>query len=330
MVGLYTRAAPFPNFSYPRRKGWFGTETNFSSDTATGSPHMASSGANVTRVFFAVKNWNKTAPLVRAMDGTLDLVTPSYKLAGTSTTQDAVIGIDHNNLPLALSRFIRSSAFANIAAASNSTFMRVLAIKHHFQIRNFSRFPLCIYYAVYPTGYEPEDLDTSTPLRDLQYSAYKKVIIPGVRDAGDKARKGHINLSLNLEKLFPQQYENPPNVKAGDLTSEEVPSPWMRVQWSDTIPQIITAPPGQQSPPTLTDTSPNDTPFPCGLNLKMYAKLDTDMYLGSTVPGTATSGDTDTNGFTIAANMNWLIDYVNMTQDTENHEGPKAYPDQTA
>ena len=332
MVGLYVRPAAFPNFSHPNRKGWFRTVTSFAPSVTANGPYISASGANVEPVTFATRVWNKSTAPARTTPNSLDLTTPGYMLAGTDTTQDSVVGIDHYYPPLELSRFIRVSAYGDVSDEPNSTFIRTLAVQHHFKIRNFSRFPLCIYYAVFPLGYEPEDLNTASPLQDLSHSAYKKITIPGVGDAGNKPRTGDINITMNLEKLFPEAYELPPEMKGGDTTAaaDNSESPWVRVSDNHIASQYITCPPGQSVQDTLSDTAVLDKPHSPALRLKMYSKLDTSMYLGDTLVGTATGGDTDTNGFTINASMNWLVNYVNMVQNTTGHIGTKAYPDQTA
>lgn len=332
MVGLYVRPSAFPNFSHPNRKGWFRTITAFSPTTASNGPYISASGANVEPVVFGTRVWNKTVPPGRTAPNSLDLTTPSYKLAGTDTTKDSVVGIDHYYPPLDLSRFIRVQAYGDMSDEPNSTFMRVLAIQHHFKIRNFSRFPLCIYYSVFPVGYEPEDLNTAAPLEDLSYSSYKKVTIPGVGDAGNKPRTGDINITMNLEKLFPDAYELPPEMKGGDSTgtADNSASPWVRVGDNHISSQYLTCPPGQSTQDPVLDTAVLAHTHSPALRLKMYSKLDTSMYLGDTLVGTAADGDTDTNGFTINASMNWLVNFVNMVQNTTGHIGTKAYPNQDA
>lgn len=329
MVGLYVRPSPFPNLAHPHRKGWFNVDTAFSSVVTNGSPHICASGANVTEIKFPVRLWHETTPPARALSQELDITTPGYKLAGNLDTDDAVVGIDYFNPPLAFSQFLLGNWDTNTAAAATSV-ARVLALKHHFKIRNYSRFPLCIYYSVYPTGFEPPDMNTSSPIRDQENSIYKKVVIAGVRDAGDKGKAGDINITMNLEKLFPDQYTEPPEVRAGNLVTEEVPSPWFRVNWNTTSSMMVTVPPGQADHATPTDGTAQTVAHPPALKMKMYAKLDTPLSLGTTDAGTASNGDTDTNGFTIQASMNYLMEYVNMTQAITSHHGEKAYPSQAA
>lgn len=329
MVGLYVRPSPFPNLAHPHRKGWFKTKTSFSGSKTSGSPHVCASGANVSQVFWPIREWNQTTPPARTQAGSLDLVTPGYKLANESATgvDDSVVGLDYYNPPLAFSQFLLGNWSTNTASPDTAV-ARVLAIKHHLKIRNYSRFPLSIYYSVYPEQFTPADIPVSSPMTDQENSIYKKVVIPGVRDAGDKAKLGDINITMNLEKLFPEQYEQPPEVRGGNLNTEEAGSAWFRVHWDTAQSMMLTVPPGQASWSANTDGIQQTTAMPPQLRLKMFAKLDTPLSLGTTDAGTGTSGDTDTNGFTIQADMNWLMEYVNMAQDVTSHHGEKAYPSQ--
>jgi len=329
MVGLYVRPTPFPNLSHPHRKGWFKTRTAFSSDSTINKPYICASGQNVTLVNWVNKAWAASTPPARFPSTNLDLVTPGYMLAGTDATQDSLVGLDFYNPPLNFSQFLLGNSSTNTENPDTSV-ARVLAIQHHFKIRNYSRFPLCLYYCVFPAGFEPADLPTTTPLTDLSNSAYKKIVIAGVGDAGNKARVGDLNITLNIEKLFKEQYEQPPEVRGGDVPAEEAPSPWFRVAYSETASMYKTCPPGQQSFTGNTDITPQTIAHPPKLRLKMYARLDTPLFLGNTTVGIPASGDTDTNGFTIQADCNWLIEYVNMAQDVSAHRGELAYPDQTA
>ncbi len=321
---------PYPNLTYPSHKGWFSTKANMSPSAASAAFHVCTSGANLTLLDLAQRGWNLTTTPARATVNDYDITTPAYKLAGTTTTTDSVIGLDYMNPPIRFAEYLGGIAGVWDAGNANNAWARVLAINHKFEVRNFSRFPLELYYAVIPWGYSFQSLATTTPMDDLETTAYKKVVIGGVRDAGDRSKVGHIHLSLNMEKLFPDQYDKMPYEHSGDVITEESGSPWMKVEHATATSMYATCPPQQLTNVGSPETAAlNLSPAP-GLKMRVYARLQSEVDIGESAAGTNTGGDTDTNGFTIEGTFGWLMHHVIMTKVSSGHAGLEAYPNQTA
>lgn len=331
LSGLYAKGRPFPDISYPRRRGWFNTKTNFSGDTTTADMFLAASGGNLTKLNLAKRGWALSTPPARAAVDSLDLTTPSYMLAGSNALNDAIVGLDHYNMPLDLSNYLFALNNTNDLGARGQGFMRVLAYKHKLHFTNFHRFPLKIYYTVYTWGNEPGDLVTNetTLMPDVTNKPYYVFTVPPVKDLGDRGSKRTLDLTMNLQNLFKDAYEIPP-MTTNDTTSavDFGDTPWIQVDATTTACQYTTCPPGQIQQ-TVGSSIQNSSRFQSAVYLKMFARVDFPVNMGVASGVTPTGGQIDTSGFTIEGDMNWLVDFVNVTKNSIAHRGENAYPDQT-
>lgn len=332
MAGIYLRPRSFPDLGYPHRKGWFNTKTNFSEVPETASMYEAPSGVNTSGVLFSQRRWSVGAPLARNTTDSLDLTTPAYMLAGTTTTTDSLVGLDFHNPPLKLYEHLFAMNNVNDQAGTGQSYVRTLAFKHKLHITNFHRFPLKIYYTVYPSGYEPDTIGQAVPTKDLTNGPYQCIIIPPVRDGGDRGRSRTLTLTQNLQKLYVNGYEKLPfqnsNIQSADTTHEE--TPWIKTDATTTDSMYRGCPPGQRNPETPSNSVPDDNGPNPALFLKMFAQYDFPVHLGETTTTTTGDGRIDTAGFTVEGDMNWLVEYVCSKRDAVGHRGERAYPDQTA
>lgn len=331
MAGVYVRARPFPDIGYPHRKGWFNTKTNFSDQSSTAAMYEAPSGTNTSAVSFAQRKWSAGNAALRSVTADLDLTTPAYMLSGSNVVSDSLVGLDYHNPPLKLYEHLFAMNNINDQAGTGQSYVRTLAFNHKLHITNFHRFPLKIYYSVYPSGYVPQNLNQTTPVHDLTNSAYQCITIPPVRDGGDRGRSRTLNLTQNLQKLFVNGYEKLPfqssSVQAVDSSHEE--TPWIKTDATTTDSMYRGCPPGQRTQETPTTVSPDLSGPNPALFLKMYAQYDFPVWLGETTTTTTGDGRIDTAGFTIEGDMNWLVEYVCSKRDAVGHRGEKAYPSQS-
>lgn len=331
MSGLLVRPKAYPNFDHPRHQGWFSTSAYIGASTITATGQSAGSGANPVQADFAQRDWAVGTAPARIVKPFLDLTTPAYMLAGTNSSTDSVIGLDYHSPPLKMAKYVQ--AMDQIIDAGNSglatLYQRVKAINHGFTVHNYSRFPLKLYYSVYIPEFEPPDISEGTPMQDQTYGAYRCVVVPPVKDAGDRASKRSFTISQNLEKLFPDQYELTPYTHNGNVTTERSPSPWMLVDVTTGNSMYRTCPPGQLSVDTLDVGVQKTIAVAPRLQLKMYAKLEFPVHMGQTAESGATGGEITTNNYYIQADMSWLVESVNTASQIRNHPQTKAYPDQT-
>ncbi len=287
--GLMVPARKLPNLDWPHWKKWYNTKTWLSGAFDLYEPFVAEAGQHIVSAKPAVRAWHLSTPPGRALVDYsnayigLDLTTPTYMLAGTTTTNatgDTLVGLDYYNPPLEMAHDINSLAphrdLYELSTTQLALYARVLAINHTFTVVNYSRFPLELYYAVLPWGSRFDDIEnTTTPHADLKNSQYRKVVIRGVRDAGDRGSKRDIKISANLKQLFPNEYDLPPSHHGGDTTSETAFSPWFGLRDNtSTTSMYATVPPGQSAgaggPNLQTTAFDNSCPT---LLCRFYGKL---------------------------------------------------------
>lgn len=333
MIGYYVRPKPFPDYGYPHHKGWVNTKTNFSSDTTEAVMYEANSALNNDRISFGVRKWSAATAPARTTVQALDLTTPAYMLAGTDTAKDSLVGLDYFNPPMKLMAhyFGVNGSVYDLGVLSQS-FTRTLAINHKFHFTNFHRFPLKVYYTVFPSGFEPPNLNSTDPVQDMTNSAWQCKVIPAVTDRGDRGRSGTLNIAQNLQRLYPNAYEKTPLQASStqDTAANHEAAAWFQSDATTTSSCYVSCPPGQRDQETISVSAPNpDGPNPA-LFIKMFAMYDFPIHMGSTATSAPSGGTIDTAGFTIEADMNWLVEHVTPRRDIKNHPGNKAYPSQAA
>lgn len=341
--GMLVPAKPLPDLQYPHWKKWYNTKSWLSNLGTQYTPFQVEAGQHIHAANSFQRNWHVDTPPTRGVlnytvtEEGMDLTTPCYMLAGTETSNtlgDTLIGLDYFNPPLQMAKDIFSLADQRLMAVSTNQSMwcRVLAINHTFTVVNYSRFPLEMYYAVLPIGTQYEDLEVTTvPHRDLGNSQYRKIVIRGVRDAGDRGAKKDIKISANLQQIFPHQYDMPPGIHGGDTLAEFGGSPWFGVLPTQTASIMTSVPPGQTVRGDQFETASAKQEQVPALTCRFYGKLQFPMNIGTTTFTAApTGGDTDSNSYTIHSDMSWLVEYMNVNSIATVHPGEKAYPDQVA
>ncbi len=339
--GMLVPAKWMPDLEYPHWKQWYNTKVWMSNATAVYSPFVVEGGRHIHGANPAQRLWHPTTTPGRTLvDYTtdvagIDLTTPAYLLAGTTTTDatgDAEVGLDYFNPPLQMAKDVFALAqqqSTGEATTRRTTWGRVVAINHTFTIVNYSRFPLEIFYAVLPIGAQFEHLEATTvPHADLVGTQYRKFVVGGVRDAGDRGSRRSFPVAANLKSIFPFQYESGPGIHSG--TGNEGESAWFGLNNATTSSIITTMPPGQSTSTTQFDESAGTVRQLPALVCRIYGKLQTPINVGTTIVGTGTLGDTDTNSYTIHADMSWLVEMINVSRLSIAHPGEEAYPDQTA
>ncbi len=325
--------------TYPRRKGWHNTKTYWSPNvTGVTSTFPIPSSRHIASIIPCRRQWNtgginaRTTSYASDYDG-IDLTTPCYMLAGTDTTSDNLVGLDYNNLPITLDKKVREMALLwnpepDTDLHPNS--LRVLAINHELTLMNYSRFPMEIYYELLPMGYQFDVFTTtSAPMPDLTYSALNKVVIPGVRDAGDKANTRTIKIAGNLRDMFPFSYDMNPGFHSSSGATGTQGSPWIIFNPETVTPELKTRPPGQQIGDPADDISVGQVQYP-GLQMRMYGRIQGNFDMGSTAEGAGSGGTVVVNSLEIHANMNWLVETMVNARHPVAHPGGRAYPNQTA
>lgn len=325
-----------PDLTYPRHKKWYKTSTYLSPSVGGLTPHTVYSGQHIHDIEVAERVWVDGATAgTRSLNKDIDITTPAYMLAGTTTTDasvgDSLVGLDYYNAPLLMNRDISAwTRIHGLAGADVSDFMgRVLAINHKIHFINYNKHPVRVYYAMMPVGWDFEDLESLTaPSADMRNSQYSSITVPGVLDAGDRAQSRSLNITLNLAKIFPDQYDTPPQINLGDSAGsvDISSSPWFGMYSTHTVNSL---PPGQDTAARDGQAVANQHQPP-GLRLRLAVKSLAGLNVGPTAAASGTAGTIETNGLVIKADMNWLMDMVCLTQIMSVHDGSKAYPDQTA
>ncbi len=347
--GLIVQPRKMPDFSHSRYHKWYTTSTYISSQETKYAGHVVSGGRNFQPTQFANRQWHTSAPPTRvntAFNATvaMDLTTPFYMLADTagagSVIEDTVVGPDYYNLPIRLNQDIiaMNAIQESSTATQRALMMRVLAIKHQFTFTNWSRFPLEVYYSVLPIGYDFPIIAAAADIHvDMTKLAFKKIVVPAVRDVGDRAQKSTIDLAMNLKKLWPNAYSLPPGPNMSSTTiagsTEEAYSPWISlVPGATTSSVMLNVPPGQVNDdrwgtPDLTQNGPR-----CGLRMVWYAKLQQPRDIGVTTEsaGDPSGGDYTGANYDVHAKCAWLVDLIRTHSHATNHTGEKAYPNQVA
>ena len=338
--GMLVPAKYLPNLRYPHWKKWYNTKTWLSNSSDHYNPFETGAGRHIFAANSAKRDWHEgTVPARSVINYTvkeqgIDLTTPAYMLAGSdvsNTTGDTLVGLDYFNPPIEMAHDVFSlgqNKNAGVLAGMN-LLGRVQAINHTFTIVNYSRFPLEVYYAVLPFGSPFTDIEAaSAPHADLEGRQYRKIVVAGVRDAGDKGARRDIKISANLASIFPNVYDIGP--MAHGSTSVSGVGGWFGLLDTVTSSIMVTEPPGQSDVTTAYDrSSAHDQNIPA-LMCRFYAKLQMPMNIGITSAQTdATGGDLTINSWTLHADMNWLVEMVNVAGQGEIHPGEQAYPDQT-
>ncbi len=329
ILALSVKPRWMPDLGYPRFKKWYSTSSYLSPAVTTLTPHTVPSGQNILNLDMGQRAYadSATAP-ARGTSHYLDITTPCYMLAGT--TGDSLVGLDFFNPPLAMNKDINnlSNLYTLADDTDASLVCRVLAIKHKFTFINYNKHPVRLYYSVLPTGWTFPTIEAaSAPMADQSLSGWRSIVIPAVMDAGDRGVTRHLNMQMNLESLFPQQYEEPPQVRAGDAVTENSSSPWIALL--NGARNYITTPPTQQSV-TNDVTSSAVNIQPPGLKCQFAVQNLAGVNVGSTAYTAETDGDINTNGLIMMADMNYLVEYVQNRMTAKVHSGNKAYPDQDA
>lgn len=335
ILGLTVPCRWLPDLSYPRWKKWYSTTTYHSGSTEALVPYDIPTGQNCVNLPVArrVLNTRNSIVLSRSVANSIDLTTPAYMLSGTNTTStgaDTLIGLDYDSLPLEMANDVIAFGL-DTALSINDVVLacRVLAIKHTFHFINYNKHPVKIYYSIAPGGWTIEDISSpTTPMPDLINSQYRSIVVPGVEDEGDRGVSRELTISLSLSKLFPDQYDAPPQVRNADISTAATDSPWFNLGEIGGVPMPFSEPPGYV---TVAGTGTNSVamPFqPASLSLRLAAQGLTGVQAGSTSYTPATDGQINTNGLVIKANHNWLIEYYRNTRISSGHPNPEAYPSQ--
>lgn len=337
ILPFVSKARWMPDLGHPRWKRWYSTQTYLSESSAKLLPVILPSGLNRKRILFATRDYdNLGAAPARNTTSEIDLTTPAYMLTGTETDEalqggDTLVGLDYYNPPLQMMRDIEvlQDRYTVGDTGVKSAVARVLAINHRFTFINYNKHPVEIYYAIVPTGFGFTDTDafnTTGPANDLRESQYRKIVIPGVLDSGDKGVTKTLDIALSLPKLFPEAYMVPPTQvhNPSKTVQPENNSPWFSVR-AATRP-YDTCPPGQ-STYNLQNNDEDQGAMP-GLKMQLLGNLQTGVQVGSSSALSITTGTMDTNGVVVHARMNWLVDMVNLLQRSRWHQGSKAYPSQ--
>lgn len=342
IASMLQRPWRFPNLHHSRWRDWVTTETNLSPLATDVVPFTPQTGPFLTDLQFCKRDWALTgAAPARVYTPEFDLTTPFYKL-GSVTSANGSVGPDYFNMPLKLHRFFKdmSNHFEVLDDGNADTVnhvMRVLAFKHVFEFTNYSRFPLEIYYSVYPLGYNPKaPVFTATSIvKEGEYGhGYMKKTIPGVLDANDAPKKDTIELSLSLSQLFPAVYDTQPSWRQDGASWRGNNGPWISV---GDIP-LGTATAGtslyRSAPPAyLQEYSSfgphaeivNQSEIPA-LFVQFKYRLKQPLTIGTAITGTDANAETTTNGFTAKVKSSWLVDTMMVTPDSLDHTGNKAYP----
>ncbi len=347
-TGLMVKAKAMPDLRYPRFQKWYSSSSWLSSSSAAYIGHECAAGRNFTDVGVAHRKWNLTTPPTRSAahfstTHGLDLTTPWYMLAdttgATASTRDTIVGPDYCNVPIRMYQDLDALAqHSDLETSLNfNMFARTLAINHQFTFINNSRFPLEVYYTVLPIGHLFNPLAGQfTPHEDLSSSStFKKITIPAIRDAGDKGSKRTIDLSMNLKKMWPLEYEIPPGPRLTNTTEAgstiDCDSPWLSLDPGATTNNVFrNFPPGQMaddrySTPDLQDSGPV-----CGLRMQWFAKLQQPRNLAETTEGSVATGDYAGNNYDVHWKAAWLMDMIKVGDLHKPHAGEKAYPSQVA
>lgn len=322
-------AAPrwLPDLHYPRWKKWYSSTSWLSASTDGQDAHQPQGGRHLTAFTYCARDWHATTPPARALNSNYYLEQPWYMLAGTSTVQDELCGVDYGNLPLRMAHDIRTLATQS-DAGSAALKARVLAFKHTFTFVNFNKHALEIYYEVLPTAYEENTYDdTNAPHPDLSVGQLNKLVIPGVLDSGDKAVRRHLEISDKMASLFPSAYDKDPLVSmpTGAAGSED-PSAWLGMRYSTTANMIETDPPYVQASGSALATDLGVTP---SVRIRFWHRLQIPIG-GTATAGDSTAGEFTGTGFFVHVSGNWLVEMVNTASESSYHPGEKAYPDQVA
>lgn len=344
--GIMVKARPMPNFRYPHFQKWYSTTTWLGSATTAYNGHMVSGGRNFQPTLFAQRLWHVDTPPARSAAAfsttvAMDLTTPFYMLAdtagGTASTEDTIIGPDYCNAPIAMHQDLLAWHQVAKLASDNfrPIFARVLAIKHTFTFVNNSRFPLEVWYTVLPIGHLFNAKEGAfAPHNDMTTHSYKKIVVPAIRDAGDRSKKISIDLSMSMPSMFPDEYQITPGPEMTSTTaalSVDSRSPWISMDPGATTNSIYrNIPPGQiaddsHSTPDFATTKPT-----AGLRLQWQAKLQEPRDVGVTTEGSSTGGDYVGNNYDVHAKCSWLVDCIKMSNLDQIHTGEKAYPSTVA
>lgn len=346
-TGLMVKAKPMPDLRHPRFTKWYTTSTYLSSELAKYKGHAVSGGRNFQPTQFAQRLWNVSTPPARietsfGTTNAMDLTTPFYMLAdtagGTASTEDTIVGPDYYNLPLKLHQDL--AAMGQVSKLDTDLFrpmfMRVLAIKHKFTFTNYSRFPLEIFYSVLPVGYQWNGISGAfSPHDDMTNHTFKKIVVPAVRDSGDRSQKSTIDLAMNLKSMFPAAYMMPPGPDMTGTTqaaSTLSTSPWISLApGATTVSVMRNFPPGQltsdaHSSPDFVSAVPV-----AGLRMQWYAKLQQPRDIGITTEDELfTGGDYIGNNYDVHVQAAWLVDLIKVSHLDTIHTGEKAYPNTAA
>lgn len=347
-TGIMVKPRQMPNLNYPRFTKWYNTIVPISSNTAHYEGHEVKAGRNFNSVAWARRQWHVSTPPSRtssifdASTSAVDITTPFYMLAGTTgntaSTEDTIVGPDYCNLPIQMHHDIKTmdTQSSTVEVNSRALFMRVLAINHKFTFQNWSRFPLEVYYTVLPIGFKFPILQSIfDPHPDMSKLSFKKIVVPAVRDVGDRSKKTTIDLSMNLQKLWPEAYLLPPGTQMTGTTaasSANSNSPWITlIPGNTSVCEMANIPPGQIADdsfgtPDLTANRPV-----AGLRLQWWAKLQNPRDLGSTTEtNDASGGDYTGTNYDVHWSASWLTDIIRTTNDEQPHTGEKAYPNTVA
>ncbi len=342
-------AKKLPDLNYPHYKKWYNTKSWLSSDASIYQGFATRAGQHMSPCEPIIRGWgSSTTPTRASVDYSsssitaIDLTTPCYMLAGTSVSDlvgDALVGLDYYNPPLLMAQDIialgASRETYDATTPLGALFGRVLAINHTFTFVNYSRFPLEIFYAVLPYQAPYVNIESLTqPHEDLQNSQYRKIVVRGVRDAGDRGAKRDVKITANLQQIFPDAYDMPPAMHGGNVVAEAGEGPWFscRDGTGGTVSMFGTVPPGQSllavNPHTVSEAP---AVYPPALSCRIYTKLQMPYNLGTTVWETAPDGgDMTINSYTVHTDMSWLVEYINTSSKNNVHPGEEAYPNQTA
>ncbi len=335
-AGSLVPAKWMPDLRYPHWKKWYNTKTWMGASTDDQGGHLVRGGRHLTDVNQARRLWTRDSPgAARTVGSLIDLTTPYYMLAGTDLTNDTLVGMDYHNPPLQLAQdmgaFIDMNLAGTLAETHSAMVFRVLAVKHIITFQNFNRFPLEIFYAILPTGYNVNVTSSSTvPHEDMEGSGMRKFVIPGVRDVGDKSMKKELEIAFSLPEIFPWAYAKEAGHTNSDATTSVDNSPWVVINKDSgsTDSWYSTVPPGQI---TANIQDPDLAVYQAipSLNLRMFSKLQIPLNVGVTTEAEGTGGDVTTNNFYIHWDSSWLCEMVSRHRHTgQAHPGPKAYPSQ--
>lgn len=356
---MYRRPHEWParkwvNNDYPRFEAWFDNDTYLGPDTDTLRPHPVSSGAHMSPITIARREWDAGAPPTRSAAAPFYLGWPYEKLAGTTITDltgDTNVGPDWYHFPRRMFKAVYDWAqlvHRRLSAEgfpATEGYLRCLAYKHTFRVYNYNRHPVRLYYVVGENFLGASNMlsavaSTTAPLDMSRYNI-AHIDIPGVLDAGDQPQFTDLVVKRNMAGQYPEVYKLEPSEPVLGTITDGVGTSWVEMKplgtLSTTISNIL-----QAKPPQLQDLNVDDTGFEAenskmAHHIEFGARLLTGLNVGNTDSTIGTGGTVATNGIVLRVKSAWKMEWiaargtVGVGENVHNAlQRAKAWPAQTA